>query len=213
VAAAGARNWATASCLPGGGSESEGAPFGGEECPHSAGENPIESLIVSDFPEIFAEFRGKRFSLLWRGGRDGFGAADFHGRCDGHGNTLSVILDTNGNVFGGFTPVEWESPKPGCSKADDSLRSFLFTLRNSHNIPARRFALKAEEKSQAILCHSQCALHFSDMGVSDNCNANTRSWTCLGNVYTNDTGLDDKTVFTGSVDFQVKEIEVFEITE
>jgi hypothetical protein len=27
---------------------------------------PLNSRIISDFPEIFAEFRKKRFSLLWR---------------------------------------------------------------------------------------------------------------------------------------------------
>jgi hypothetical protein len=37
----------------------------------------LGSVIVADFPGIFAELRGKRFSLLWRGGRDGF---DFHAR-------------------------------------------------------------------------------------------------------------------------------------
>jgi hypothetical protein len=63
-------------------------------------------VIVAHFPDIFAEFRGKRLSLLWRGGRDGFGARDFHRRCDGHANTLTLILDTKGNTFGGFTPVE-----------------------------------------------------------------------------------------------------------
>jgi hypothetical protein len=66
----------------------------------------LDSVIISDFPDIFAEFRVKRFSLLWRSGRDGFGADDFHSRCDGHANTLTVILDTTGNIFGGFTPVE-----------------------------------------------------------------------------------------------------------
>jgi hypothetical protein len=69
----------------------------------------FDSRIVSDFPTIFAEFRGKQFKLLWRGTRDGFRASQFHGRCDGHTNTLTVILDTNWNIFGGFTPVEWES--------------------------------------------------------------------------------------------------------
>jgi hypothetical protein len=40
---------------------------------------------------------------------DAFRANQFHRRCDGHANTLTVILDTKGNIFGGFTPVEWES--------------------------------------------------------------------------------------------------------
>jgi hypothetical protein len=181
----------------------------------------LDSLIVSDFPEIFAEFRGKRFSLLWRGTRDGFRVSDFHGRCDGHANTLTVILDTNGNVFGGFTWVEWESRewngqygnKNNCWKVGDSLRSFVFTLKNPHNIPARRFALKAEEKWRAIECDSRWGPCFGDSAVSDNCNANTSSATSLGTAYTNDTGLYGNTVFTGSRYFQVKEIEVFEITE
>jgi hypothetical protein len=44
----------------------------------------------------------------------------------------------------GLTAVKWEN---NCGyKGDDSLRSFLFTLRNPHGVPPRKFALKAEEK-------------------------------------------------------------------
>jgi hypothetical protein len=175
------------------------------------------SAIVPDFPRLM---KTKQFTLLWRGSRDGFRCLDFHSRCDGHPNTLTVILDTNGNIFGGFTPVEWGSCKKhffgneqAFWKADPSLKSFLFTLKNPHNVPARRFALKAETKGQAIICDSDWGPHFYDIVVSDNCNENTRSYTeYFGNSYTNDTGLDGNTFFTGSTYFQVKEIEVFEIT-
>jgi hypothetical protein len=186
-------------------------------------QNPIPAIgskIISYFPAIFAEFRRKRFSLLWRGGRDGFGARDFHNRCDGHANTLTLIEDTNGNIFGGFTPVKWESSKTHWFgddtpfiKSDTSLKSFLFTLNNPHNVPARRFVLKAEKKDKAICCDSDYGPHFNDIYVSDNSNAKTNSCTELGCSYTNDTGLDGKTLFTGSKSFQVKEIEVFEITD
>jgi hypothetical protein len=171
----------------------------------------FDSLTVSDFPAIFAEFRGKQCKLLWRVSRDGFGASQFHGRCDGHADTLSVILDTEGNIFGGFTPVKWDSTS-GC-KADDSEKSFLFTLKNPHNIDPRRFALIPAAKHRAIYCGSGWGPCFHDMCVSDDCNTNIRSYTYLGLTYTNDTGLDGKTVFTGSMYFQVKEIEVFEITD
>jgi hypothetical protein len=172
----------------------------------------LDSAIISDFPGIFSEFRGKRFPLLWRGGRDGFGKRDFHDRCDGHANTLTLIEDTDGNIFGGFTPVEWESREGRCWKADPNLKSFLFTLKNPHNVPARRFALKAAMK--AINCDPGWGLCFGDdIGVSDNSNANTLSATSLGYSYTNDTGLDEDTVFTGAFNFQVKEIEVFEIND
>jgi hypothetical protein len=181
----------------------------------------FDSQIISEFPAIFAEFRGKRFKLLWRGSRDGFSASQFHGRCDGHANTLTVILDTEGNIFGGFTPVEWESrewngengDEDNTWKADDSEKSFLFTLKNPHNIAPRRFALDPAEKHQAICCDSEYGPEFPDMDVSDNCDANICSGTSLGLSYTNDTGLDGDTVFTGSANFQVKEIEVFEITD
>jgi hypothetical protein len=171
----------------------------------------LESAIVSGLPFLFSEFRGKQFSLLWRGGRDGFGARDFHRRCDGHANTLTLIEDRKGNIFGGFTPLEWDSSN--CWKADLSLRSFIFTLKNPHNVPARRFALKAEKKDRAILCHPFRGPHFYDIGVRDDCNAKTRNFTSLGESYPNDTRLDGKKFFTGSGTFQVKEIEVFEITD
>jgi hypothetical protein len=178
---------------------------------HSQG---TDSGIVSDFPHIFAEFRGKQVLLLWRGSRDGFKKEEFHRRCDGHANTLTVILDTNGNIFGGFTPVEWESGYQW--KGDDSQKSFVFTLKNPHNIPARRFGLKAEMKNFAIRCFSERGPYFgsgADFAVLDDCNANTNSGTYFGRSYTNDTGLEGKIVFTGSNHFQVKEIEVFEITD
>jgi hypothetical protein len=174
----------------------------------------FDSLIISGIPEIFAQFPGKRILLLWRGNPDGFSCGDIHARCDEHANTLTVILDTDGNVFGGFTPVDWESRTSNYTKADNSLRSFLFTLKNPHNIPARRFALKAEEKSSAIGCDSEWGPYFGcDIGVSSDCNAGSWSYISLGRDYTNDTGLDGRTVFTGSYRFQVKEIEVFEIRE
>jgi hypothetical protein len=49
--------------------------------------------------------------------------------------------------------------------------------------------------------------------VSNNCNANNDSSTGLGFVYTNGTGLDEFVVFTGSEYFQVRETEIFEITD
>jgi hypothetical protein len=58
-----------------------------------------------------------------------------------------------GGIFGGFTPVEWESGDEW--KVDYSQKSFLFTMKNPHNIPARRCGLKAERKGEAIDCNSE----------------------------------------------------------
>jgi hypothetical protein len=184
--------------------------------PRAAPTPPLwSSAIAPEFPKIFAEFRRRRFSLLWLGSRDGFGRSIFHSRCDGHPNTLTVILDTNGNIFGGFTPVEWESrTQQPYYKADPSLKSFIFTLKNPHNFPARRFALKADKKDEAIFCQADRCPNFFDICVLDECNTRTDNMvTLFGSHYTNGTGQDGHTFLAGSMNFQVKEIEVFEITD
>jgi hypothetical protein len=83
-----------------------------------------------------------------------------------------VILDTEGNIFGGFTPVQWESrvwsrkydDQSNCWKADDSLKSFIFTPKNLHNIPARRFASKAKQKHGEIVIGSQ-RYDYAEMAI------------------------------------------------
>jgi hypothetical protein len=174
----------------------------------------------AEFPPLFEEFRRKCFNLLWRGSRDGFTAGEFHLRCDGRANTLTLIADTDGNAFGGFTPVKWEN---NCGwKGDDSLRSFLFTLRNPHGVPPRKFALKAEKKQYAICCSSAFCAGFGnnyngwcEIAVSDTCNANRGSYTQIGTLWRDTTYANDTTFkyfLTGAEKFTVKEIEVFEIT-
>jgi hypothetical protein len=113
--------------------------------------------------------------------------------------------------------VEWESaPGAGVTKPDPSLKTFVFTLKNPHNFPPRKFALKVEKKDKALSCCSSRGPWFYGpaIGIYDHCNAHTHNGTYLFSfAYTNDTGLDGNTFFTGSEDFKVKEIEVFEITD
>jgi hypothetical protein len=72
----------------------------------------LDSLITPQLPPLFDEFNANRFNLLWRGSRDGFTTQEFHLHCDGRANTLTLISDTDGNIFGRFTPVKWESSAP-----------------------------------------------------------------------------------------------------
>jgi hypothetical protein len=186
-----------------------------------------DSLIVGEIPPLFEKFREKRFNLLSRSSHDVFTVKEFHRRCDRRMNTLTLIADTEGNVFGCFTPVKWESRKwngksgeeSNTRKSDNNLRSFLFTLNNPHGIPPRKFVLKAERKQYAMYCNStRCAVLGSgcDILVSDNCNTNRESYTKIGTrwsttTYENDTTFED--FFTAAKKFTVKEIEVFEIAD
>jgi hypothetical protein len=179
----------------------------------------LDSRVISEYPSLFSEFTGKTFRLLYRGSRDGFKAVNFHQKCDGHANTLIVILDRNRYVFGGYTPVIWESRDRTVQdiyKSDESLKGFVFTLKNPHNTTAKKFSLKSDKKNMAICCDRTFGPTFgaSDLLVADNCNANSNSHTSnLGLTYNNYTGLEGKLFFTGATNFRVKEIEVFEITE
>jgi hypothetical protein len=173
----------------------------------------FESLILSGIPPLLAEFRRKRFQLLWRGSRDGFGAADFHQRCDGRGNTLVVVLDSRGSVFGGFTPVTWDSS--GLEKADGSGRSFLFAMREGSNTGPKRFGIKPEAKNRAISCRGDMGPCFHvDLFIGDQCNTGSVSGGGgPGTIYTEEgapTGTDIS-LFPQSTTFTVREIEVFEI--
>jgi hypothetical protein len=43
--------------------------------------------------------------LIYRGSEDGFGAADYHKKCDNKGPVLIIIKSGNKNIFGGFTDI------------------------------------------------------------------------------------------------------------
>jgi len=75
----------------------------------------------------------KKFTLLWRGTRDGFEASTFHAICDGKPNTLTVVKTTTGWIFGGYTSLPWSSSQ---GYKPDS-KAFLFSLKNPKNEPSK----------------------------------------------------------------------------
>jgi hypothetical protein len=175
----------------------------------------VESTIQASFPSFFEEFKSKRFSLLWRGSRDGFRASEFHRRCDGHSNTFTIILDGEKNIFGGFTPVLWESrTAEPLMKGDPSLRSFVFSLRNPHGVAPLIFPLLKQRSHGAIDCDAKYGPIFQGaFAVWDLCDRQSSACEISGNTYRNDSGLRGDTVLTGNGRFTVTEIEVFEIED
>jgi hypothetical protein len=171
---------------------------------------PIDSRIISELPDIFSVFGNRRLRPLYRGSRDGFRAGDFHGRCDGRPNTVTLIRSANDCVFGGYTPLMWNSRNDYAP--DPSLKSFVFTIKNPHNVPARRFAQKSGD--YAIRNYHGYGPGFGracDFLVYDECQSSANNYSQLGTTYVNDTGIPGDQVLTGSHNFTVKEIEVFEV--
>jgi hypothetical protein len=71
--------------------------------------NPFKSQILEGEQQCLelidlCEFSpNDKWSLLYRGTRDGFGSDDFHSKCDGHSNTLTIIKAKESEfAFGGF---------------------------------------------------------------------------------------------------------------
>jgi hypothetical protein len=173
----------------------------------------IDSLIISEYPrEILGDFAGGRFDLLWRGTRDGFGAATFHAKCNGRGNILTIVMDMNGYIFGGFTPIALDSSN--ATKQDSSNRSFLFTLKNPTGTNPMKFPMIPSKI--AITCYANYGPYFgnsNDLYIADNCNQNLNNASNLGVNFTNNTGQPGHLFLTGANNFQVKEIEVFQIIQ
>ena len=74
--------------------------------------NYSSNILDGDSKERLSELcqfcNGEKWRLLYRATRDGFGAKDFHQKCDHFENTLK---STSGNVFGGFTSMAWNWPE------------------------------------------------------------------------------------------------------
>jgi hypothetical protein len=180
-------------------------------------ESDFDWRMIWDFPAVFGAFCGRKVRLLWHGSRDGFAANDFHRACDGHANTITLIRDTNGNIFGGFIPVAWETRRTfAAGKADESGQTFLFTLLNPHEVAARKFALRIGT-AVVICCSAMYGPTFggtpADLYVANACQKTESNTFNFGCAFINDTGMNGATFFTRAKSFCIKDIVVLQVDE
>ena len=160
------------------------------------------------------ELNGRKWSLLYRGSRDGFGAFDFHSNCDHKPNTLTIVKSDIGNIFGGFTSAHWNSS--GSWQEDKS--SFLYSLINKEN---RHLIFEHSSNNNSSICsNKQYGPIFgagNDICIFDSSNSNTSSFSNVGNTYTHPeypfNSSKAKTILAGTYNFQVVEIEVFQLQQ
>ena len=74
----------------------------------------------------------KELKMLFSGRRDGMESSKFHSKCDGHGDTLTVMKG-NGHIFGGYAKPQWNSATKYIE--DNTKSSFLFTCRSRTKHP------------------------------------------------------------------------------
>jgi hypothetical protein len=179
--------------------------------------NSLQSQILKDDRQSLelihlCEFSlNDKWTLLYRGTRDGFGSDDFHSKCDGHCNTLTILKAKESSyIFGGFTTVSWDRSS-GC-KSDPN--AFIFSLTNKDRKPVK-IKVESNRHHRAIYCHSSCGSSFGgDICIANNANTTMDSFSNLGDCYKHpqyEYGTDEADTFlAGSHHFQLDEIEVYQ---
>ena len=164
-----------------------------------SGKQPFDLLKLCEYS------LKDKWTLLYRGTRDGFCAINFHSKCDGHSNTLTLCkAKETSYIFGGFTTIGWDSSSG--FKSDPN--AFLFSLTNKDNQPCK---MKQIDTNQSIYCHSGYGPIFgaNDLYICDNSNTTAGSYSDLGHSYQHPQPSQGYSYLAGSHPFQLSEIEVY----
>jgi hypothetical protein len=153
-----------------------------------------------------------RFELLLRGSRDGFGATDFHKRCDNKEATVILVKSTTNHIFGGFAPKSWTSPSSDTWVTDPNAFQFSWDSKEI-------YLHKYQDETDALCHRTSCGPEFGGvypgLYIASDCNDNQSSYSFMNSTFTsNGRNLKD---ITGGVDrdsdgynmFRVSEYEVF----
>jgi len=146
-----------------------------------------------------------KFSMLFNTAKDGDSASTFHYYCDWVCPTVTVVLDTEGRKFGGYSTNAWCQPSAG-SVNSRAPESFLFNLTNK-----KKFELIDNFDSNAINKTDSYGPTFGggyDLYLADNCKSNTSSY-CNKSTY--NTGETNLLGNKSSISFQVSNYEVYHV--
>jgi len=171
-----------------------------------------ESKREEEFIKKLNEWTGyKKMELIYRGTRDDMTSKVFHNKCDNKGESITLIKNEKGNIFGGYASIPWTNDGDYYSAPE----SFIFTLSNIYNNEPTKFPSKNDQKE---------VKHDPSDGPRFGKGADLRVY---GDILKND-GLSNfpdtyqdilgkgKSIFTGDSNnsnnkFKIKEIEVFKI--
>jgi hypothetical protein len=153
-------------------------------------------------------------NLLYRATRDGFTSKAFHSKCDGKGNTITIIKNDLNYVFGGYASSAWNSS----GNYINDPNAFLFSLRRAGVSYKDKCTVKIPQ--YALLGDSNYGPIFGcgDIFICNQSNTTIGSWTNFSHSYY----LPDGYTYGGNAkDFlagnhskwTTTEIEVYQIQE
>ena len=150
-----------------------------------------------------------KWSLVYRASEDGFGSSEFHARCDGKLDTLTIVkVDGASKIFGAFSGASWDSN----FRFKEDARAFIFSLVNRDKRPVK---MKITEPQYAICCCLNYGPTFGarDIYIASDANANSKSWFNLGSSYAHPQyefkSAQAQSFLAGSAYFKVSDIEVY----
>jgi hypothetical protein len=150
-----------------------------------------------------------KWTLLYRGTRDGFGAANFHSNCNCYSITLTIVKAKGSSyIFGGFASSNWGNLRWDPFNTDPN--AFLFSLTNKDNQP--RKMKQISNTNESIICRSNYGPTFGaghDLHICSYANTTPGSYSYLGNSYQHPQPSQGVSYLAGSPKFQVSEIEVY----
>jgi len=153
-----------------------------------------------------------KFNMLFNTSKDGDSSSTFHYYCDGVFPTVTVILDTSGRRFGGYSTQNWCQSTVGgnYTRAPDS---FIFNLSNK-----KKFDLISQidgNSNRAVYRNNSYGPTFGgghDLYLANSCKSNTSSY-----VYKNSSSAynteNNNNLFgsSGQTAFQVSNYEVYQV--
>lgn len=153
-------------------------------------------------------FKNLIFERIYSAKLNGDSASTFHLYCDNKGPTMTLIKDTEGNIFGGFTNIPWKSTISAEWVGNDPF-AFLFSINKQKIILHDN---DTQEKTVTMCKSNGPIFGDDDLVISDNCTSNQESWNFMKNSYGKKDNSVTKSYFTGGkIEFQVSDYEVFSV--
>ena len=140
-----------------------------------------------------------KYTLLFRASRDGYRTSNFHSKCDGKSNTVTLVETTTGRRFGGFTDAQWDQS----SSYKTGSNGFIFSLDNNE-------IYYNKDNRYNIYCNSDRGPAFGgghDIYICNNCCSSNCSDNSGNSYETN----GKKYALAGSNNFLVQDYEVFQL--
>lgn len=93
-------------------------------------DNKQKVKLMSLFP---IDKGSNKWSLLYRGSRDGLDSNAFHSKCDNNSKLLVVVETTDRTTLGGYTDLNWMVNGTRYTRYKSDPNAFIFKLNSSSN--------------------------------------------------------------------------------